>query len=1021
MDLKEFDDALVSSSTKLRQEELYRLNDQLRECSIPQLLTRDIVTTLFRTYPFYHDRPSRKAVRECLGSLIANGNYPDALPLVIAGYKEEASKTSLAAPNAFVLVEFGALLLTRCGAEKRTWDMHGMEIATLYAQILDTCMAGEGRPSLKHSALVVTRRALRTLFKGDDAQQRVRQIIDHLISPSSLLGPRAGVFLGVVAGVCVRRPHLKTVLEVQRASYITFFLREILGSRSHIPHHIAHALADFFFGYITVDDLKNDIVPATEKALLRAPEVVLNDLISPMISSLPEEIDVAQLLAEKLARPLLSNFKSSNATIREGAVSTFKTLIKHSRDATNLSKVADEVLTPLSASKLTAAEHRILHCQILAELRNLPQRSEVICKALATVASKETNEAALATELRALSYHLALMLTTPSKSDEKSSKVYSDAACKGLSDKKPAIRRAWVLMVGELLWQTRSLDETTQVRSFGESVVPKLLEIYQDVTTNLISSTQSGLAVTSFVLTALCTYLMSVIENGNVHASIRKASIYEQACQPNSKGLFLFSHRICSRLTTEEDVSWALRALGACATQLPTSEDAITNGINWAQAIIYFIAAASVPHDLRREARTTLAEYYRKDPSRISRCIIRGLWSWQQDVLTGKADSAAAVSKTGNTRLHLAVQAICPTRAKEQANGIMEDSKLQNQLTEMLVLCRPPLIPNAGWIEICLAAGQDPGHIARSHSDQCLVQVESCMGTNINDSYNAEVRTATYNAVAELAFVAPDTFIPILVQMVEDKLSADELRNCTPTDIAIARTPEGTAFVDVLSAKGQERSLDKSAKDYDTLKWEAEVRSQLAAKKGQERKLTADERAKVEVQLKKEAVIRQRLLALEQRLRQGVGIIRALTDGPPTDASLWFAPISRALLTAIAANAGLLLGSDAEMAYINLAKLMSPRLGSLRSFVGVASLRGLGTSTLPETMKEESLGDLVTRILYRIRFMSEQRPFDTISLLYMLPLAMKVLQAEGVGRADADEIDEQITLALEFFTFHANL
>ena len=32
MDLQEFDDALVSSSTKWRQEELLRLNGQLREC-----------------------------------------------------------------------------------------------------------------------------------------------------------------------------------------------------------------------------------------------------------------------------------------------------------------------------------------------------------------------------------------------------------------------------------------------------------------------------------------------------------------------------------------------------------------------------------------------------------------------------------------------------------------------------------------------------------------------------------------------------------------------------------------------------------------------------------------------------------------------------------------------------------------------------------------------------------------------------------------------------------------------------
>lgn len=52
--------------------------------------------------------------------------------------------------------------------------------------------------------------------------------------------------------------------------------------------------------------------------------------------------------------------------------------------------------------------------------------------------------------------------------------------------------------------------------------------------------------------------------------------------------------------------------------------------------------------------------------------------------------------------------------------------------------------------------------------------------------------------------------------------------------------------------------------------------------------------------------------------------------------------------------------------------------------------------------------------------MGEQRPFDTVSLMYLLPLAMTVLRANGIGRTEPDEVDEQITLALEFFSLHTD-
>jgi hypothetical protein len=64
--------------------------------------------------------------------------------------------------------------------------------------------------------------------------------------------------------------------------------------------------------------------------------------------------------------------------------------------------------------------------------------------------------------------------------------------------------------------------------------------------------------------------------------------------------------------------------------------------------------------------------------------------------------------------------------------------------------------------------------------------------------------------------------------------------------------------------------------------------------------------------------------------------------------------------------------------------------------------------------------DLVTRILYRLRFASEQLPLDSVSLAYVLPLIVLVLSQNGIEEQKGDEEGEQVLLSLEFLSFHSS-
>ncbi len=280
------------------------------------------------------------------------------------------------------------------------------------------------------------------------------------------------------------------------------------------------------------------------------------------------------------------------------------------------------------------------------------------------------------------------------------------------------------------------------------------------------------------------------------------------------------------------------------------------------------------------------------------------------------------------------------------------------------------------------------------------------------------VKTAAFNAAAELAFVAPDAMTPRIVDLIERDLDPTQLSNIGPTEAAIFRTDEGTVFVDVLASKAQSYTPNKNTKDYDTLKWEEDLRSQLAQKRGQQKKLTPEETAKVNAQLKKESAIRLQVRYLEAKLLRGIGVIESLATGPPTEAGLWMGPAVKSLIDIINAGAILITGSSASDAYVLCSERLPTRIGALRPFIGIATLRALDVPHLPEHLQQEPLGALITRVLYRLRFSGEQRPFDTVSLTYILPLIFLVLQRGGFG--ESDDAEAQLVLALEFLSFHTD-
>ena len=205
-------------------------------------------------------------------------------------------------------------------------------------------------------------------------------------------------------------------------------------------------------------------------------------------------------------------------------------------------------------------------------------------------------------------------------------------------------------------------------------------------------------------------------------------------------------------------------------------------------------------------------------------------------------------------------------------------------------------------------------------------------------------------------FIAPDSFVPRVTTQFQHDLDVKRIQGLGPDDIAIALTPEGTTFVDVLSS--EPKQVSKSGKDHDTLKWEEELRADLAKKRGQQqKKLTAEEQSRVNAQLAKEADIRRKVHGEKEILSRGAGIVLSLAkSAAPIDAEVWINTAIRSLFDLARAGAGALVGDAVAHAYVALSNRISMRLGDVRPFIGIATLRCTGKTYLRAELEEEHLG-----------------------------------------------------------------
>ncbi|KAH7908270.1 armadillo-type protein [Hygrophoropsis aurantiaca] len=1020
---------LLTSSTKTRiqflQEELTSLATH-GDLSLSQ--TMDVFGLLTQTYPRYVDTISRDAVEvvgmELIKKDLATTERESRLGVteqVLGWLRNEVERisrrgtpSSYASADIFVLLSWSCGLYTQClqispdFSSSDSWPV----LVEILAILLDLQLNQSSRtkPTMQKSALVRTRRALRS------APNNLPVLMNTLIAQAkSSQTPLIQIaLLSTAIDVTIRLKNIKDeslthLPDNIKNEIIVLYTTCVIMSKNPVPSHSSTALHDFIRTFVTSADLEQHILPIMEKALLRSPEYSLS-VISDFILAYPNPLD--DPIFKKLLTAALNSAKSTNPVVRTNAALLYKVILSNSPSDVNLEAAVSETLALPKAGKTTGPDHRVTLYTMLCTVLPSVSASSIIVQTIPNLLAKETNDCAVALLASLLPTHIVFLL----RNDVAIATDVVGVIAKEMIGPKVPIRRAFVLVSGVTLWELAELNTGTSI-AFAKGISAALETNLKTVAVNALNA--PGGALEGYI--AIVNLLGPLKRSGKFGDLVSRNITPELLIGTPAKPSFLLWDKVYQKITESGDEIWLSRAVDLVFDFLRT--DIAKNELLRTQlgSIFLHLTVHSTSSETRRTSLKTVQGAVIRSPALVNQALRESLMIslTRAKVVPTKGTASNEELETPDIDKHrryatLLLSSVFTGDAPNEDLSVREDL-----LVKLIVLSHHSTISGSSrllWIDLCQKAKVDPHDLVQRNAPGIFKEV---LSASVIDA-KFDFANASYRAVSTLAFVCAEVVLPMVMEQLRIDIDPSTIDTLTETDFGILETPEGTAYIDVLSSQKQEEG-PKKGKDADIARWEAELRKTLASKKGPgPTTLSKQAQALIQAQLEKEAAIRQRVIKTKIHLQRGLSFIKSLASISLPELRGFISPIVSLLLRGAFGQAPRLVGSESSETYLELARCCSDRLESSRKWFGVATLRSLGVESVPEELQAEGLSSLVVRVLYRLRFLSEQKPFDAATFSYAFPLLAQVLLKGGLDTEQDDDALEQITLVLDIIRFHSS-
>ncbi|AET38079.1 Gcn1p Ecym_2344 [Eremothecium cymbalariae DBVPG len=360
---------------------------------------------------------------------------------------------------------------------------------------------------------------------------------------------------------------------------------------------------------------------------------------------------------------------------------------------------------------------------------------------------------------------------------------------------------------------------------------------------------------------------------------------------------------------------------------------------------------------------------------------------------------------------------------------------LKNTLVDLLIVTEyEEFNIKNGWASLVLNAKQDPSEIV---SEYALKIIDNANEIMLNkDLYNSKLADAAAKSICYSCFINPKRILPLIIEILQKDLDLNNFPTLTEQDLAIWNGKDGELVIDIVELNNNKKVMNKNSKDYETLKWEESIRRNQRSKQGIHKKWNKEEQALVDAQLAKESAIRFNISACHLAINRSVQIITTLTDDAiqvDNGADEWYPVAVTKVLDALQHRSFVtLMGEIGVQTFLKMSVLTATGLGSSKFFLGVAVLRSYKVDKLPSELTQYPLVDLISSVLFKAKFVSDKKTFDSITLAYCLPLLIKVMEEgqrvamENINKpttrsefSEEEKEEEHLLLALEIISSHA--
>ncbi|KAI8061541.1 armadillo-type protein [Gilbertella persicaria] len=1003
---------------------------RLRRKDLPVEALPSLLHLIFLTISRYQDRASRVAIIEVIKEL-NNWNAEVFQKMFVPVVAREAEKYSKHKPTGesvfpaadrFVLLTWVNVLFT-CVLKQVTTE--GAKTSPLFSTILNAqaalidSLVHDAKKTISRSAVADVRRTIR------NNAEAIPVILEVALSNAQTCTPsfKNAVLIGTVVDVSLRlktRNDGKTMIENAASRLTEYYLKNVVSSRVAVHKAALDAFNDFIATFISRDKFESEFLPVLDKMMLRSPEVVLLALarITPAFS-----FDPSSIFTNKWLDPLLNHLRSTSPTTVNGAKSFWEALSLACHETDSLVKVAEGVSKLLASGKVNSWEHRVIMYNALSSLAQVtdPTVSQKALEGYFAMTSKEAHEQAMATAVDGIGRHLTVLIYNDefcaAHKDfvEKVFKTSTD----GLDAAKPLARKSWANAVGATVWDHKNATSAT----LSANIVKYLQALFK--TFNKI--VDKPLLWKDGPLEA---YVMVSIISGRIQhwptvpqpvVDLLKTQKYpSQLLVSSPKPSYLLWDRIYTKALSADEGTWLIRALAHVFINESQESLEKTGAGHLAAMALIWIATSHPEHTVRRIAFNEIADITAKEAVKLNYFMKPAVRQWLLDIEHNVKDSTAvAATNADSYNKEIAITRLASVlNAMTSFSADVPESTKGIELIDLMVLSHHKYIASPtnkyNWITLVQRAHVDPGKLVQEKEHKILEILKATLEARKESELFYQ---AAISAISTLVFVSPDS-IAEFVNFADNNLKPELIKDIGELETNIWKAPADIPFVDVLNKnKKTESRNNRKGKNDD--EWEEELRAELAKKKGVAQKLSKEEQAAVNAQLKKEADIRSHVQTVYEKVTLGLDVIRAVVAGNCEAVEEYLVDLVRILLDAGKHHAGLLVGDLLVDTYRQLGDCITEDVQPIRDAIALATLRANKIHPIPARWLDESLSALVPRVLFRLRFITESRPLPPASFGFIFPVLYQVIAQGGIDCNKNDEAGlEQVTMAVDVINFH---